>query len=151
MVGWLNWREIEKHNDWGYRDKDDATAARWDEAADGWNARGAKEADFTRRQVALMDKITANDRVLDICCGPGLLSVPMAEKAKWVTGLDFGKRMLDLFKENTQKAGALNTDTIQCNWNTSRPGIDFPKYDIAVARHSPAQADILKISLAATK
>lgn len=151
MAGWLNWREIEKHNDWGYRDKDDATAARWDDAAEGWNKRCQKEIDFTQRQVDLMDQIGPEDRVLDICCGPGMLSVPIAAKAKWVTGLDFGSEMLRLFRENTANAGAANTDIIQCNWNTARPGIDFPKYDIVVARHSPAQADILKISSAATK
>ena len=31
---WTDWRELEKHNDWGVRDKDDATAALWNDGAD---------------------------------------------------------------------------------------------------------------------
>ena len=62
---WMDWRELEKHNDWGVRDKDDASAALWNGGAEQWEKRSAQELDFAQRQVDALDRITPETTVLD--------------------------------------------------------------------------------------
>ncbi len=64
----MNWREIEKNNDGGVRNKNDATAQLWNDDAFQWEKRTQREADFARRQVEQL-KLSKDDNVLDVCCG----------------------------------------------------------------------------------
>jgi ubiquinone/menaquinone biosynthesis C-methylase UbiE len=41
-----------------------------------------------------------NDIILDVGCGSGLLTIPFAQKCKYVYGLDAGKKVLKKAKEN---------------------------------------------------
>ncbi|MBR5111534.1 MAG: methyltransferase domain-containing protein [Clostridia bacterium] len=148
---WTDWRELEKHNDWGVRDKDDATAALWNGGAEQWERRSAQELDFARRQVEALDRITKETTVLDVCCGTGPLTLPLLKKAKHVTAFDFNENMLDFVRKKAAEAGAENLDFLQGNFNTIEPGRDFAPAEIAVTRHSPAQGNILKFSRFATK
>ncbi|MER5770991.1 class I SAM-dependent methyltransferase [Streptomyces sp. NPDC001985] len=45
-------------------------------------------------------------RVLDLCCGPGLFLVPLAERGHRVTGVDLSPAMLERARETCEKAGA---------------------------------------------
>ena len=150
MNGWLNWREIEKNNDWGVRDKDDATADMWNAGAAGWEERAIREEDFNRRQVEALD-LDPEDHVVDVCCGPGPLTVWIAPRVKQVTAYDYGENMLAYVKEKAEKKGLLNIDYLQGNFYTMEPGTDAPVFDVAVTRHSPAQGDILRFSRWAKK
>lgn len=150
MNGWLNWREIEKNNDWGVRSRSDATAELWNENADQWEERSKSETDFSRRQVESLD-ISPEDTVLDVCCGTGPLTVWLARRAKRVVALDYGRDMLAHVKRKAEELGLKNIETVQGNWHSMTPGVDFPKCDVAVTRHSPAQGDILKFSRCAEK
>ena len=148
---WLDWRELEKHNDWGVRDKDDATAALWNDGADQWEARSAQETEFARLQVEAMDRITKDTSVLDVCCGTGPLTLPLLEKAGHVTAFDFNEKMLVYVRQKADATGRANISFLQGNFNTILPGTDFERADIAVTRHSPAQGNILRFSRFATK
>ena len=148
---WLDWRELEKHNDWGVRDKDDATAALWNDGAEQWEKRSAQELDFARRQVEALDRITAETTVMDVCCGTGPLTLPLLDRAKHVTAFDFNEKMLDFVRRKAAKAGAENLDLLRGNFNTVEPGKDFEPAEVAVTRHSPAQGNILKFSRFATE
>ena len=150
MTGWLNWRELEKHNDWGVRDKDDATAALWDKAADTWHARAVAGKKIAEKQVALLD-IRPEDSVIDLCCGTGPLTNFLAKRAKHVTAIDYGKDMLSYVEKLAKAENINNVSTFQCNWYNITPGVDFPKHDVVVTRHSPAQGDIIKFSSCATR
>lgn len=147
---WLDWRELEKHNDWGVRGKDDATAALWNESADKWETRSAGELDFAARQVASLD-ISSDDCVLDVCCGTGSLTIELCRRAKHVTAFDFNENMLDYVRRKASEHHLENIDYLKGNFNTIVPGCDFEPADIAVTRHSPAQSNILKFSRFATK
>ncbi|MCJ7835767.1 methyltransferase domain-containing protein [Cuneatibacter sp. NSJ-177] len=147
---WANWLELEKHNDWGVRGKNDAVAALWDQGADGWEKRSQKEEAFAKKQAEAL-AISKEDTVLDVCCGTGPLTALLAARAKKVTALDFSENMLRFAKEKVQASGLKNVDFIQGNWNHMEPGLDYPKADIAVTRHSPAQGNILKFSRCARK
>lgn len=148
---WMDWRELEKHNDWGVRDKDDATAALWNDGAEQWERRSAGELEFAQKQVDALDRINADTAVLDVCCGTGPLTLPLSRKAKRVTAFDFNEKMLDYVRRKAAEAGADNIDYLQGNFNSIRPGEDFQPAEIAVTRHSPAQGNILKFSRFATK
>lgn len=150
MNGWLNWREIEKNNDWGIRDKDDATAAMWGKGAAGWEERARREDDFNRRQVEALE-LRPDDRVLDMCCGPGPLTRWIAPRVKQVTACDFSESMLDYVRAKAAGFSLGNIDYLQGNFYTLEPGVDAPLFDVAVTRHSPAQGDILRFSRWATR
>lgn len=45
-----------------------------------------------------------NSKVLELCCGTGRLTIPIAEEGYQVTGIDITKSMLDRAKEKAQKA-----------------------------------------------
>ena len=148
---WLDWRELEKHNDWGVRDKDDATAALWNDGAEQWERRSAGELEFAQKQVDALDRINADTAVLDVCCGTGPLTMPLSRKAKRVTAFDFNEKMLDYVRRKAAEAGADNIDYLRGNFHSIRPGEDFQPAEIAVTRHSPAQGNILKFSRFAAK
>ena len=148
---WLDWRELEKHNDWGVRDKDDATAAMWNDGADMWEARSRQELKFAQDQVNALDHITKDTTVLDVCCGTGPLTISLCQKAKHVTAFDFNEKMLDYVRQKTKDAGLENVDFLQGNFNTITAGVDFSPADVVVTRHSPAQGNILKFSTFASK
>lgn len=149
-MGWLNWIELEKHNDWGVRGKDDATAELWNKGAKMWEARSGASKEVAKKQVALLD-ISPEDSVLDLCCGTGPLTNLLAKRAKKVTAMDYGSDMLKYVMQHAEEENLLNIETFQCNWHHVTPGVDFPKHDIVVTRHSPAQGNILKLSQCATK
>ena len=147
---WLDWRELEKHNDWGVRDKDDATAAMWNEGADMWEKRSSEELKFAEKQVKALD-ITKEDKVLDVCCGTGPLTINLCRKAAWVTAFDFNENMLGHVRKKAERNSIANISYLQGNFNTMEPGVDFEPADIAVTRHSPAQGNILRYSRFAKK
>lgn len=147
---WMNWRELEKHNDWGMRKKTDAVAALWNQEADRWEQRTARETEFARRQVEALG-LCPEDTVLDVCCGTGPLTLPMAAKVRKVIAFDFNENMLRYVREKAEREGISNIEMAQGNWNTLEPGRDIPMADIAVTRHSPAQGDVLKFSRCARK
>ena len=101
---WLDWRELEKHNDWGVRDKDDATAALWNDGAEQWEKRSAGEVGFAQKQVDALTRITKETMVLDVCCGTGPLTLPLAKKARQVTAFDFNEKMLDFVRRKAAEA-----------------------------------------------
>ena len=148
---WMDWRELEKHNDWGVRDKDDATAALWNDGAEQWEKRSAGELEFAQKQVDALTRITPDTQVLDVCCGTGPLTLPLAKKAKQVTAFDFNEKMLDFVRKKASEAGLGNITYLQGNFNTIVPGEDFTPAEVAVTRHSPAQGNILKFSRFAAK
>ncbi|GAA2238820.1 class I SAM-dependent methyltransferase [Streptomyces amakusaensis] len=57
------------------------------------------------RDKALLD-FPAGSRVLDLCCGPGLFLVPLAERGYRVTGVDLSPAMLERAREACDRAGA---------------------------------------------
>lgn len=151
MNGWLDWREIEKQNDWGLREQSDAMGDRWDADAAMWDERWKHEPEFTKRQADALAFLRENDTVLDVCCGTGPLTVHVAPRVKKVIALDHGAHMLELLRANCAERGIGNVETLQGNWYEMEPGREIPICDVAITRWSPALGDILRFSRCASR
>lgn len=150
MTGWLDWEEIERHNDWGVREKTPAIGRMWNEDAEAWDRRWKREEEFTKAQADALD-LLPTDTVLDVCCGAGPLAVNIAPRVKRVIAQDFGVDMLAHVRENAAARGLSNVETLQADWFASEPGEGIPVCDVAVTRWSPAQGSILRFSRFATR
>jgi ubiquinone/menaquinone biosynthesis C-methylase UbiE len=100
-VDWLSfWAERLE----GKKNKD------WDQAAAGFYKRTHKD-DY---QVALFDKLVLdeNDTVLDVGCGEGSVTIPIARKVKKVIGLDSSPKMLEFLEKRAKEQNVENIETI---------------------------------------
>lgn len=76
-----------------------------------------------------------DDRVLDIGCGPGTLSIPLSEKARSVTALDEAEGMLNTLRGEIGARGIENIVTHRSSWMEAGYEDDF---DLVLASLSPA-------------
>jgi len=74
--------------------------------------------------------------VLDIGCGPGTLAIPLAQKAKSVTGLDVSPEMLKYLKVNAETNGLNNIKYINAAWQDAFNGGQVEPHDVVVASRS---------------
>lgn len=81
-----------------------------------------------------MAQVSANDRVLDIACGPGLVSCAFARRAQHVTGIDLTPAMLDQARQRQAKE-SLNNLSWQCADALALP---FPEahFSCVITRYS---------------
>jgi len=125
----VNWEKLwQKKNE----------ASEWQEIDDiTWDKRAE---DFAKQYInqtyidQIMKKIdfTVNDKVLDIGCGPGTLTIPLAKKVKKVTALDISKKMLEIVSEKAQKFKLKNIDYIHEEFENVRFGEDVQPHDIII-------------------
>ena len=82
----------------------------WDKAAPGFYKRTRKE-DY---QVALFDKLILDesDTVLDVGCGEGSVTIPIAKRVKKVIGVDSSPKMLEYLEKRANDNDIDNIETI---------------------------------------
>jgi SAM-dependent methyltransferase len=80
--------------------------------------------------------------VLDIGCGPGALSVPLARAGARVTALDISSKALEYVRETADREG-LPIEPVECSWWTA--DIDElrfrKKFDLVIASMTPSIKD----------
>ena len=151
MQGLLNWEAIQNCLQQNMsRAVPNLASVRWGSHADMYNQMAKMETEYTAKQVAelILDK---NDTVLDIGCGPGRLSVPIAKLVRSVTSLDIAKEMLERCAQNAQEAGLANVTTRLLDWNDAVIGKNIERHDVVIASRSVGMHDILKLNAAAKK
>lgn len=79
-------------------------------------------------------RITTNDLVLDVACGPGLVACALAPHAAHVTGLDMTPRMLEEARSLAARTGVTNV-TWDIGTASSLPYAD-DAFSIVVTRYS---------------
>jgi SAM-dependent methyltransferase len=91
--------------------------------------------------------LQAGNSVLDICCGPGRLSVLAALKGCTVTGIDSSPAMLELARANAAEFGVADAcDFRLMDWNNVMPGQNLSCADLVIASRCSAMMDIEKLS-----
>lgn len=103
QLNWVKfWQEkLDKKED---KNKD------WDKAAKGFYKRATKdEYKELLLEELILDK---EDTVLDLGCGEGSITLPIAEEVKSITGLDSSIKMLDYLNEKAEKEEINNVHTI---------------------------------------
>jgi SAM-dependent methyltransferase len=88
---------------------------------------------------ALLDltAVAAGESVLDIGCGPGVISLPFSKFAKTVTAVDSSPGMLEVLRENAKAQKLGNIVCVNKFWRDVRVGIDINmEYDVVVSSNS---------------
>ena len=75
---------------------------------------GDKESERQAKFVEKVLSLKKGDEVLDLCCGQGRISVPLARNGVKVTGLDFSNELLSLAKAKASKSG-VEISTVEAN------------------------------------
>jgi SAM-dependent methyltransferase len=61
--------------------------------------------------------ILSGKSILDIGCGTGAFTLPLALEAAWVKGLDVSEFMLAMFKKAASKHGVRNVEALRASWS----------------------------------
>lgn len=117
----------------------------WDGQADFYNQMASMEKEFTLNQIDCLD-IGPEDTVLDIGCGPGRITVPVAKRAGSVTSLDASPRMLEYCRKNAEAEGLGNVTTMLADWEDQESFNEIGMHDIVIASRSIALHDIEKMT-----
>lgn len=65
---------------------------------------------LSKVQKSIINVVGSEDRVLDIACGTGSLSLALSHNCKAVTGIDLSEEMIDLAKMSALKQDRINVD-----------------------------------------
>jgi len=96
---------------------------RWNELATHFKKR--KKEDCYSKEILKKLDLNSNLTVLDIGCGPGTLTMPLAKKVKSVTALDVSEEMLKLLKERAKREGLDNIIYVNKPWEDIVIGEDI--------------------------
>ena len=111
-------------------DRWNAGAANWGKAMDG-----AFNSDYVDQLLARMN-LSSDMTVLDVGCGSGRLSIPLAKRVRHVTALDQAPAMLELTKQNAEAEFVENIKTVNVDWTKARIGIDVEPHDVVLSSTS---------------
>ena len=95
-------------------------------------ARGAGREGATRTTARALERLPEAGRVLDVGCGGGATSLPLAGRAGTIVGVDSQEDMLDGFLANARAAGA-SAVAVLGRWPDVADTVD--PVDVAVAGH----------------
>lgn len=115
------------------------------EFADFYNKMAAMEKQRTLNQVNALP-LLPEDTLLDMGCGPGRLSVPLAARVKSVTALDMSEDVLAYCRQNAQTAGLTNLTTQLMDFHEAVPGQNVEKHDVVICSRSVALHELRKLS-----
>jgi len=96
------------------------------------------------RAMQVIDRfgVDADSSVIDIGCGPGTVSIPLARIAKSVTAVDPAHAMLDRLNEKAANEGLTNISILNKKWEEVDLGTDIIPHDVVVASYSLIMEDI---------
>ena len=74
--------------------------------------------------------------VLDMGCGGGALAIPLAEKVRKITAVDFSPNMLAIIGNICVERSITNIETILGEWDSDWSALGLGKYDITISSRS---------------
>ncbi len=122
-------------------------AREWDDTPEYWNGRSA---DFAKRAARSgyaerfleYAAIPAGATVLDVGCGPGTLTLPLARNGHQVTAVDFADGMLARLEEQASREGLAGIRTVKASWEDDWGAAGIDRADVAIASRSIATPDL---------
>ena len=106
----------------------------WDFKKARWYHRAIKESDFPGKALEVLQPITHGCKsILDIGAGCGTLSIPLAEKIKYVTALEPSKPMMDIMKREASKKGFKNINFVNSHWGK----VKLPPHEVVILANVP--------------
>lgn len=118
----------------------------WNETADTYNQFAFSEMADSKTYLQAIG-LQPGDTMLDVCCGPGRLSVLGAQLGAKVTGIDSAEKMLAHARENAQELGVADAcDFRLMDWAHVMPGQNLERHDVVMASRCGAMMDIEKLS-----
>lgn len=140
----IDWSAMWQEESAGAHFRDTKRKEHWDKRAEKFNRSIDKVTgknkkmdnnDYIAKMLARVE-VDENSTVLDIGCGPGTLALPLAHKAKSVTGLDLSSEMIKHLKANAEKNGLDNITCINSEWEEAVKNNLVGKHDVVVASRS---------------
>lgn len=132
---------------------------KWEDA-DFWYAKtqlppiGIKTSNYIDELLARID-ISSECSVLDVGCGNGTISIPLAKKVRHVTALDSDPGLLPTLTHKCMSEGISNLRFANEDWLQARIGTDIKPHDIVLAsrfrRLIPIRKFLEQMHQAATK
>ncbi|AMN47590.1 methyltransferase type 11 [Steroidobacter denitrificans] len=113
-------------------------ASAWDARADGISRR-SMQSRYAQEFIGRMD-LSGCSTLLDVGCGPGTISLPLAARLGTIYGLDYSQGMLDALIANADLLGVDNVQPILRAWEDDWS--DIPSCDIVVASRSTSVQDM---------
>ncbi len=129
------WQEVRRRKTWQRKTSED-----WDKRAAGF-ARRHKDSVYVKEFLKRLPLFPAMS-VLDMGCGPGTLTIPLARKVKEVTAVDFSSEMLATLAERAAGEGLENITTRQGAWEDDWQPLGLRQYDLIIASRSLAVDDL---------
>lgn len=123
----------------------------WNEHADMYNQIAFSELEDSR---AYLDAIGVRkgDEVIDVCCGPGRMSVLAAERGARVVGIDSAEMMLAYARENAEAMGVADRCEFRLmDWDHVLPGQNLKPADVVMASRCGAIMQVEKLSALAKR
>ena len=106
----------------------------WDNVAPKFKKTKGKN-DYSKKILEKI-KLEPEDTVLDIGCGSGNITIPLARKAKKVTALDISRKMLQLLEENAAENDLSNIDPLNRRLEDVLLNRDIEPHDVVIASRS---------------
>ena len=112
----------------------------WDERAPAY-AKAASETKYAEKLFEIM-KPQAHWQVLDMACGGGTLTVPLAKQVKMVTAVDFSDPMLAILNDRCRDNGIMNVQAIRGKWDDDWVALGIGRHDVAIASRALVSDDL---------
>ncbi len=127
------------------------------QAAEYWDRRSQifhcawRDSNYASELMSRMD-LQPEYSVLDVGCGCGAMTIPLAAKVKFVTALDISPVRLEKLQQKALSAGLANINYLNKDWTQVNIDKDVLQHDIVLLSrsvHVPLSVTLQKINLAA--
>ncbi|HOP41611.1 MAG TPA: methyltransferase domain-containing protein [Geobacteraceae bacterium] len=128
--------------------------------SDYWDTRAttfsdhAEHTGYAEKFLGLMP-IESGWSVLDMACGGGTLAIPLAQKVRSITAVDFSRNMLEILGKRCLEKGINNIRRIVGRWEEDWDTLGIGMHDVAIASRSlpcdTAMESIIKLDAIARK
>lgn len=125
------WRR-HKGQDQGSRMDDAADLAFWKEYAPRYDARTGPPGSYDQTLRVLSELVMPSDSLLDVGAGTGRFAVPLAQRVRSVTALDYAAPMLDILRRKLRSEGLSNVSVVEASWEKA----EAQDHDVVLAAWS---------------